>query len=179
MRLLNGGTINIGCFKCGRIYFYERAKGGILFIDEAYSLTPQNAINDFGQEAIDTLLKAMEDYRDNFIVIVAGYPDLMKKFLKSNPGLQSRFNTFINFEDYNSNELLEIFMSLCKQHNYAVETSAIDTLTGIFEDIYSQADESYANARTVRNFFEKSIKRQANRLANSGTLSKKIYKHLL
>jgi SpoVK/Ycf46/Vps4 family AAA+-type ATPase len=151
----------------------EKAKGGILFIDEAYSLTPQNAVNDFGQEAIDTLLKAMEDYRDNFIVIVAGYPDLMKNLLKSNPGLQSRFNTFINFEDYNSNELLEIFMSLCKQHNYIVETNAIDTLTEIFEDIYSQTDESYANARTVRNFFEKTIKRQANRLANSGTLSKK------
>jgi SpoVK/Ycf46/Vps4 family AAA+-type ATPase/uncharacterized membrane protein len=150
----------------------EKAKGGILFIDEAYSLTPQNAGNDFGLEAVDTLLKAMEDYRDDFIVIVAGYPDLMKIFLKSNPGLQSRFNTFINFEDYKPNELLEIFMSLCKQHNYIVETNAIDTLTGIFEDIYSQADESYANARTVRNFFEKSIKRQANRLANNGMLSK-------
>jgi len=149
----------------------EKAKGGILFIDEAYSLTPSNTGNDFGQEAIDTLLKAMEDYRDNFIVIVAGYPDLMKNFLKSNPGLQSRFNTFINFEDYKPNELLEIFMSLCKQHNYIVETSEIDSLTGIFEDIYSQADESYANARTVRNFFEKSIQRQANRLATSGTLS--------
>jgi len=151
----------------------EKAKGGILFIDEAHSLTPQNAGNDFGQEAVDTLLKVMEDYRDDFIVIVAGYPDLMKNFLKSNPGLQSRFNTYINFEDYNPNELLEIFMSLCRQHNYIVETSAIDTLTGIFEDIYSQADESYANARTVRNFFEKSIKRQANRLANSDALSKK------
>ncbi|MDR2718811.1 MAG: AAA family ATPase [Treponema sp.] len=151
----------------------EKAKGGILFIDEAYSLTPQNAVNDFGQEAIDTLLKAMEDYRDDFIVIVAGYPDLMKNFLKSNPGLQSRFNTFINFEDYNSSELLEIFMFLCFQNNYVVENSAINTLAGIFWDIYSQAGESYANARTVRNFFEKTIKRQANRLANSGTLSKK------
>jgi SpoVK/Ycf46/Vps4 family AAA+-type ATPase len=150
----------------------EKAKGGILFIDEAYSLTPSNAGIDFGQEAIDTLLKAMEDYRDDFIVIVAGYPDLMKTFLKSNPGLQSRFNTFINFEDYKPNELLEILMSLCKQHNYIIETSAIDKLTGVFEDIYSQADESYANARTVRNFFEKSIKHQANRLANSGALSK-------
>jgi len=149
----------------------EKAKGGILFIDEAYSLTPQNAGIDFGQEAIDTLLKAMEDHRDNFIVIVAGYPGLMNNFLKSNPGLQSRFNTFINFEDYSPNELLEIFMSLCKQNNYIVETSAIDTLTGIFEDIYSQAGETYANARTVRNFFEKSIKRQANRLADNNVLS--------
>jgi len=149
----------------------EKAKGGILFIDEAYSLAPLNAGIDFGQEAIDTLLKAMEDHRDNFIVIVAGYPGLMNNFLKSNPGLQSRFNTFINFEDYSPNELLEIFMSLCKQNNYIVETSAIDTLAGIFEDIYSQADETYANARTVRNFFEKSIKRQANRLADNNALS--------
>jgi len=150
----------------------EKAKGGILFIDEAYSLTPQNAGNDFGQEAVDTLLKAMEDYRDDFIVIVAGYPDLMKTFLKSNPGLQSRFNTFINFEDYKPNELLEIFMSLCKQNNYIVENGAICILVKILEGIYSQADDSFANARTVRNFFEKSIKRQANRLANSGTYSK-------
>jgi len=151
----------------------ENAKGGILFIDEAYSLSPQDAGNDFGPEAIETLLKAMEDYRDDFIVIVAGYPDLMKNFLKSNPGLQSRFNTFINFEDYTPNELLEIFISLCKQHNYIVETGATDTLIGIFENIYSQKDESYANGRSVRNFFEKSIKNQANRLANSGMLSKK------
>jgi SpoVK/Ycf46/Vps4 family AAA+-type ATPase len=149
----------------------ERAKGGILFIDEAYSLAPSNAGNDFGQEAIDTLIKAMEDYRDDLIVIAAGYPDLMKSFLKSNPGLQSRFNTFINFEDYNPDELLEIFTSFCKQHNYIVEPGAVDTLTGIFEDIYSKTDETFANARTVRNFFEKSIQRQANRLANSGTLS--------
>jgi SpoVK/Ycf46/Vps4 family AAA+-type ATPase len=149
----------------------EKARGGILFIDEAYSLAPSNAGNDFGQEAVDTLLKAMEDYRDDFIVIVAGYPELMKSFLKSNPGLQSRFNTFINFEDYNPDELLEIFTSFCTRHNYIVEPGAVDTLTGIFEDIYSNEDGTYANARTVRNFFEKSIQRQANRLANSGSLS--------
>jgi SpoVK/Ycf46/Vps4 family AAA+-type ATPase len=150
----------------------ERAKGGILFIDEAYSLTPQNSMNDFGQEAIDTLLKAMEDYRDDFIVIVAGYPDLMKNFIKSNPGLESRFNTFINFEDYNPNELLDIFLSLCKQHNYITDTTAIYTLTTIFQNIRAKVDESYANARTVRNFFENSIKRQANRLVVNGALSK-------
>jgi SpoVK/Ycf46/Vps4 family AAA+-type ATPase len=151
----------------------DNAKGGILFIDEAYSLYPQDSGTDFGPEAIETLLKAMEDYREDFIVIVAGYPDLMKNFLKSNPGLQSRFNTFINFEDYTLHELLEIFISLCKQHNYIVETGAIDTLTEIFKNIYFQKDESYANGRTARNFFEKSIKRQANRLANNGALSKK------
>jgi len=157
----------------------DKAKGGILFIDEAYSLTPQKESNDFGQEAIDTLVKMMEDYRDDFIVIVAGYPDLMKDFLKSNPGLQSRFNTFINFEDYKPNELLEIFMSLCNQHNYIVENYTINTLIGIIEGIYSQADESYANARTVRNFFEKSIRRQANRLSKINTPSSKELKTLV
>jgi len=150
----------------------KKAKGGILFIDEAYSLAPPDSDRDFGQEAINTLLKAMEDYRDDFVVIVAGYPDLMKNFLKSNPGLQSRFNTFINFEDYNPSELTEIFMSLCKQHDYIIETDAVDTLAKVLADIYSQEGEAYANARTVRNFFEKCTKRQANRLANSGTPSK-------
>jgi len=149
----------------------EKAKGGILFIDEAFSLTPQNAGFDFGQEAVDTLLKAMEDYRDNFIVIVAGYPELMKIFIKSNPGLESRFNTFINFVDYNPDELLEIFKTLCKQHNYIIDPNAESTLIKIFQNIYTNAEESYANARTVRNFFEKSIKRQANRLTKSGKLS--------
>jgi SpoVK/Ycf46/Vps4 family AAA+-type ATPase len=149
----------------------EKAKGGILFIDEAYSLTPPNAGFDFGQEALDTLLKAMEDNRDDLIVIVAGYPNLMKNFIESNPGLQSRFNTFINFEDYNPNELLKIFLSLCKQHNYFVDSIAISVLTKIFQDIHAKADKSYANGRTVRNFFENSIKRQSNRLTKSSVLS--------
>jgi len=149
----------------------KKAIGGILFIDEAYSLTPQNAGSDFGQEAVDTLLKAMEDYRDDLIVIVAGYPELMNNFIKSNPGLESRFNTFINFDNYNPNELLEIFMSLCIQHNYIIDTDAIGTLENIFKNIYTNADETYANARTVRNFFEKSIKRQSNRLSKSNKLS--------
>jgi predicted AAA+ superfamily ATPase len=149
----------------------QKAKGGILFIDEAYSLTPQSGGNDFGQEAVDTLLKAMEDYRDNFIVIVAGYPELMNDFLKSNPGLQSRFNTFIHFDDYIPGELLEICKSLCKQNNYIIDTDAMDTLTKIFEDLYSQRDGSYANGRTARNFFEKSIKRQANRLARKTNIT--------
>ncbi|MDR0599560.1 MAG: AAA family ATPase [Treponema sp.] len=143
----------------------QKALGGVLFIDEAYSLTPEEAGMDFGREAVETLLKAMEDHRDDLIVIAAGYPDLMKKFLKSNPGLRSRFNTFINFDDYKPGELLKIFLSLCKKNNYTLEPAAVDTAEKIFETIYAHKDDSYANARTVRNFFEKAIKRQAGRLA--------------
>jgi AAA+ superfamily predicted ATPase len=98
----------------------QRALGGILFIDEAYSLTENGSENDYGKEAIDTLLKAMEDNRDDLIVIVAGYPEPMGKFLKSNPGLESRFNTFIHFDDYTSNELYSIFVGLCKKYNYKI-----------------------------------------------------------
>ena len=149
----------------------QKARGGILFIDEAYTLTPKNVSVDFGQEAVDTLLKAMEDYREDFIVIVAGYPDLMKHFIKSNPGLQSRFNTYIHFDDYNAKELFEIFMSLCKSNNYIVDENAIDTLNSIFENIITENNENFANARSVRNFFEKCVKQQSNRLAKNDKIS--------
>lgn len=98
-------------------------------------------------------------------------PGLMETFLQSNPGLQSRFNTFITFEDYNPAELLEIFLLLCKKHNYLVNSESIDFLRGKFENIYNYRDESFANARTVRNYFEKTIKRQANRLAADNNIT--------
>ena len=143
----------------------DKAKGGILFIDEAYSLTSQKGGNDFGQEAVDTLIKEMEDNRDNLIVIVAGYPELMKKFLQSNPGLQSRFNTFITFEDYNPDELLEIFLILCRQNSFTVDPKALIFIKKKIEEMYALRDETFANGRTIRNYFEKIIMRQANRLA--------------
>lgn len=102
----------------------KKALGGILFIDEAYTLTRSQGGNDFGQEAVDTLLKRMEDHRDDLIVIVAGYPDLMARFLESNPGLQSRFNKFIDFADYKPNELLAIFESKCKSQGYVLTEKA-------------------------------------------------------
>ena len=143
----------------------ESAKGGILFIDEAYALSNSDSSNDYGQEAIDTILKAMEDMRNDFIVIVAGYPDLMKKFLKSNPGLESRFNTFIDFEDYLPDDLFKIFMGMCEKNNYMIKDDISSKLMIYFNDLYENRTDSYANARTVRNFFENSIKKQANRVA--------------
>jgi len=147
----------------------DKAMGGILFIDEAYSLSEEEK-NSFGKEAIDTLLKIMEDKRDDFVVIVAGYPDEMKKFLKSNPGLESRFNNFINFEDYNAGELYEIFVGMCNKHKYVFEPAIIEPLKQYFANLYEKKnrDANYANARDVRNFFEKALKRQSNRLAPLG-----------
>jgi DNA polymerase III delta prime subunit len=148
----------------------DEARGGILFIDEAYSLSPKSE-NDFGKEAIDTLLKIMEDNRDDFIVIVAGYTDDMKEFLKTNPGLESRFNNFIDFEDYNASELYEIFANMCKKNKYVIENTAIELLKQHFLNVYKNKSANYANARDVRNFFEKALKRQYNRLASVSNLT--------
>lgn len=142
----------------------DQAMGGILFVDEAYALTHGKGGSDFGQEAVDTLLKAMEDHRDNFIVIVAGYPDLMKEFIASNPGLKSRFNQYINFEDYQPDELKKIFLFMCKQQGLTISSDCEDLLSEHFEAIYANRADDYANGRDVRNFFEKAVKAQANRL---------------
>ncbi|GHV89343.1 hypothetical protein AGMMS50267_17030 [Spirochaetia bacterium] len=141
-----------------------KAMGGILFIDEAYSLTENGSDNDYGNEAVDTLLKAMEDHRDDFIVIVAGYPEPMSNFLKSNPGLQSRFNTFIHFDDYSANELFDIFLGLCKKYSYTISDEAKEYLCEYFVILYNNKQDNFANAREVRNFFENTMKKQANRL---------------
>ena len=140
----------------------ESALGGILFIDEAYSLTVGKGEGDFGQEAVDTLLKAMEDHRDDLIVIVAGYSDLMKEFLASNPGLKSRFNTFIEFQDYTPDELIRILDQMCEKQDYKLDTEAKEYARAYFE-IQSQ-QENFANAREARNFLEHAISRQATRL---------------
>ena len=143
----------------------DKAMGGILFIDEAYSLTHGKGDNDFGQEAVDTILKAMEDHRDDFIVIVAGYPDLMKEFIASNPGLKSRFNQFINFEDYYPEELKQIFLLQCREQNLIVSADCEEYLSKYFEEMYAKRAADYANGRDVRNYFEKVVKARANRLA--------------
>lgn len=143
----------------------DKALGGILFIDEAYSLTHGKGEGDFGQEAVDTILKAMEDHRDDFIVIVAGYPDLMKEFISSNPGLKSRFNQYINFSDYKPEELKQIFEYECRRQNLTLDDDCENYLTEHFTELYENRDKDYANGRDVRNYFEKVIKMRANRLS--------------
>ncbi len=142
----------------------EKAKGGILFVDEAYALTDGKGEGDFGKEAVDTLLKAMEDNRDDLIVIVAGYTDLMEEFLDSNPGLRSRFNKFLNFEDYTSDELFEILVSMCKGQEYMLSRDAVEEAKRYFDERTKHKDASFANAREVRNYLEKAISNQASRI---------------
>lgn len=148
-----------------------KAMGGILFIDEAYALTPKTEGDTYGQEAIDTILKAMEDHRDDFIVIVAGYPELMDDFIKSNPGLESRFNKYIYFEDYNPSQLHDIFISMCEDSSLKVDSEADDHLKALCNEMYENRDDNFANARQVRNLFEKVVANQANRLSSIENIS--------
>jgi len=143
----------------------KKALGGILFIDEAYALTSKEGTSDFGQEAVETLLKAMEDYRDDFVVIVAGYPGLMEQFINSNPGLQSRFNRYYYFEDYTGEQLMEIFRQMCRKNDYALTPEAEEYAKGFFDDLYASRGENFGNARDVRNFFENVIAVHANRIS--------------
>lgn len=142
----------------------KRAYGGVLFIDEAYSLA-NGGSNDFGQEAIDTILKEMEDKRDNLVVIVAGYDAPMEKFISSNPGLRSRFKNFIQFSDYNGEELFNIFAGMCRQNQYKLEDAARVSLRGYFSDLYQKRDQNFGNGRDVRNLFENIVTRQSGRVA--------------
>ncbi len=144
----------------------KKARGGILFVDEAYSLVPEGAGNDFGQEAISTILKAMEDMREDLVVIVAGYPEPMERFISSNPGLESRFGKYFQFEDYTGEELMRIFQSMCKKNQYLLEPEAEDFCRDMFNALYRDRDENFGNARDVRNIFERSVSNQANRLAS-------------
>ena len=142
----------------------KKALGGVLFIDEAYTLNGKGE-NDFGQEAIDTLLKAMEDHREDLVVIVAGYTELMKDFIDSNPGLESRFNRYLYFEDYSVDEMLDIFEMRCKSDRYELEEKARDALRVYFLTKTLEDASGFGNARGVRNTFEKVLIHQANRLA--------------
>lgn len=144
----------------------ESALGGVLFVDEAYTLTNNKGQGDFGQEAVDTLLKAMEDHRNDLIVIVAGYTELMEEFLESNPGLRSRFNKFLMFEDYTAEEEIEILVNNCKKQDYMLSRDALEEAKRFFNDRVANKPDSYANARDVRNYLEKAISNQASRIVN-------------
>lgn len=143
----------------------QSALGGVLFIDEAYALASQPGTNDFGQEAIDTILKAMEDHRKELVVIVAGYTNLMMKFIHSNPGLESRFNKYIYFDDYEGKDLEAIFLSTCKKNGYEADDALKEKLLAFFDDWYENRDENFGNARDVRNLFEKLVSIQSDRVA--------------
>ena len=142
----------------------KKAIGGVLFIDEAYSLAYSDSGNDYGREAIDTLVKEMEDNRDNLIVIVAGYPDLMEDFINSNPGLRSRFNKYVYFPDYTPEELLRIFENMCNESGYKISDGCREYTVKYFTEIYNKRDKGFGNGRAVRNYFEIAITRQADRL---------------
>lgn len=141
----------------------DEALDGVLFIDEAYTLV--GGQNDYGSEAIATLLKRMEDDRDRMVVILAGYTNEIKEFIDSNPGLQSRFNRYIHFEDYSAEELLEIFMRNIKKSGYNIRGDAYVQLHINIQNATAKRDKKFGNARYVRNLFEKIVQKQANRLS--------------
>ena len=142
----------------------KSALGGVLFIDEAYSLA-SGGENDFGREAIETILKAMEDHRDDLIVIVAGYDGPMERFMSSNPGLESRFNKYFYFPDYTGEQLMAIFNGQCEKNGYKLTVEAQADARELFDELYEQRDENFGNGRDVRNFFEDMIVRQSDRVA--------------
>lgn len=141
----------------------QSALGGVLFIDEAYTLC-NGGPSDFGREAIDTLVKRMEDHRDRLVVIVAGYPGDMQQLLDTNPGLESRFNTHIDFPNHSASELEQIFLKFCEQHQYTLTPEARAALVTRIQADLAQADDSFGNGRHMRNLFEKTLRKHAVRL---------------
>ncbi len=145
----------------------EEALGGVLFIDEAYTLVKKDSEKDFGQEAIDTLLKAMEDHRDNLMVIVAGYTDEMNDFISSNPGLKSRFKQVLHFDDYNSEQLNAIFHKTAASDDYTIDSDAEELLHSYFEKMYNNRGPKFGNGRDVRNFYQDVITKLAVRVSST------------
>lgn len=155
----------------------KKAKGGVLFIDEAYSLTSDDGSNDYGKEAIDTLVKGMEDYRDDLIVIVAGYTNEMTKFINMNPGLRSRFNKYINFDNYNGDEMLAIFKGMCDKAQFLLSPDAEIKALKYFER--HKDDKTFGNARGVRNYFDRVVTTQATRILAMSNPSEEEFRTIL
>lgn len=151
----------------------KAALGGVLFIDEAYALSRGgDSGRDFGSEAVEALLKRMEDHRKDLVVIVAGYPEEMQRFIESNPGLQSRFNRYFKFNHYTGEELLRIFKLFASRADFTLTDEAEEKLSFILEGMYEQKDDQFGNARVVRNLFEEIVTLQANRLVAVPELTK-------
>lgn len=144
----------------------EKAKGGVLFIDEAYSITENENSDSYGRECLTELTKALEDYREDLVVIVAGYTQPMNNFFKSNPGLKSRFNSFIEFEDYNSEELLNILKKMCMEDDYKLTSSLEVIIKSFLEKQILEKKENFANGRLVRNIYDNLKMNHARRVIN-------------
>ncbi|MEC4003470.1 AAA family ATPase [Flavobacterium sp. SUN052] len=154
----------------------EESKGGVLFIDEAYGLNQNGLGNDYGAEAVNTLLKRMEDFRDDLAVVVAGYNEPMQLFIASNPGLRSRFNRYFFFEHFTPSQLIQIFESFCQKSDFILTPEALEKISDTFELLYQKKDDSFGNARVARNIFEKCVQNQANRIVKIKKISKKALK---
>ncbi len=152
----------------------DEALGGVLFIDEAYSLVAESGQDPYGDEAVQTLLKRMEDDRQRLVVILAGYPLPLERLLRSNPGLSSRFNRRLNFEDYRPAELGRIFQSMCERNQYMAPPLTRAKLMLGFDYLYRHRDEHFGNGRLVRNVFEEAIRRMANRIAQMESLTTEL-----
>ena len=149
----------------------EKAKGGVLFIDEAYSITENDHSDSYGRECLTELTKALEDYRDDLVVIVAGYTKPMKLFFESNPGLKSRFNTFIEFDDYSAEELAQILVAMCKNNDYVLNETASERIKARWKKSLGK-DNNFANGRMVRNIYDDLIMNHARRVINIANASR-------
>lgn len=144
----------------------KKAKGGVLFIDEAYSITENDSSDSYGRECLTELTKALEDYRDDLVVIVAGYTEPMEKFFRSNPGLKSRFNAFIEFPDYGAEELEKILISMCNNNDYTIDNDALVIIRKFLEESILKKDKNFANGRLVRNLYDDLVMNHARRVVN-------------
>lgn len=144
----------------------EKARGGVLFIDEAYSITENDHSDSYGRECLTELTKALEDYRDDLVVIVAGYTEPMEKFFESNPGLKSRFNTFIEFPDYEAAELEQILVSICRNNDYFLDDDCLAAIRDHFSKCVSRKDNNFSNGRLARNLYDDLVMNHAKRVVN-------------